>query len=332
MNMKQIWVKVIPWKKKLVTTALENGADALILAEGDSEKAKKLGRISTVAPDGDLKWGEDVVEVTIRGPEDEKEIVRLAQTRKVVAKTTDWTVIPLENLVAQTNNVLVEAANLEEARTALGVLEKGVDGVVINVSEPAELKKILTSLRETGGETPLTIGEVVSIKTLGMGDRVCIDTCTQMGKGEGMLIGNTSQALFLVHAESVENPYVATRPFRVNAGPVHAYVRVPGGKTRYLSELKSGDEALMVNSQGKSGSVVVGRVKIEKRPLVLIEARAEDKIFSAILQNAETIRLTRPDGEPVSIVSLKEGDQVLMAIEAGGRHFGYHIEETITEK
>jgi 3-dehydroquinate synthase II len=330
--MKQIWVKVIPWKKKLVTTALENGADALVLAEGDSEKAKKLGRIPTVAPDGDLKWGEDVVEVTIRGSEDEKEIVRLAQTKKVVAKTTDWTVIPLENLVAQTNNVLVEVANLEEARTALGVLEKGVDGVVINVSEPAELKKILTSLRETGGEAPLTIGEVVSIKTLGMGDRVCIDTCTQMGKGEGMLIGNTSQALFLVHAESVENPYVATRPFRVNAGPVHAYVRVPGGKTRYLSELKSGDEVLMVNSQGKSGPVVVGRVKIEKRPLVLIEARAEGKVFSAILQNAETIRLTRPDGEPVSIVSLKEGDQVLMAIEAGGRHFGYHIEETITEK
>lgn len=330
--MKQIWVKVIPWKKKMVTTALENGAEALVLAEGDSEKAKKLGRIPTVAPDGDLKWGEEVMEVTIRGPEDEKEIVRLAQTKKVVAKTTDWTVIPLENLVAQTNNVLVEVANLEEARTALGVLEKGVDGVVINVSEPAALKKILTSLRETGGETPLTIGEVVFIKTLGMGDRVCIDTCTQMGKGEGMLIGNTSQALFLVHAESVENPYVATRPFRVNAGPVHAYVRVPGGKTRYLSELKSGDEVLMVNSQGQSGPVVVGRVKIEKRPLVLIEARAEGKVFSTILQNAETIRLTRPDGEPVSIVSLKEGDQVLMSIEAGGRHFGYHIEETITEK
>ncbi|MEW6328467.1 MAG: 3-dehydroquinate synthase II [Thermodesulfobacteriota bacterium] len=330
--MKQIWVKVIPWKKKLVTTALENGADALVLAEGDSEKAKKLGRIPTVAPDGDLKWGEDVVEVTIRGSEDEKEIVRLAQTKKVVATTTDWTVIPLENIVAQTNNVLVETSNLEDAKTALGVLEKGVDGVVINVPEPAELKKILTSLRETGGETPLTIGEVVSIKTLGMGDRVCIDTCTQMGKGEGMLIGNTSQALFLVHAESVENPYVATRPFRVNAGPVHAYVRVPGGKTRYLSELKSGDEVLMVNSQGKSMPVVVGRVKIEKRPLVLIEARTEGKVFSTILQNAETIRLTRPDGEPVSIVSLKEGDQVLMSIEAGGRHFGYHIEETITEK
>lgn len=330
--MKQIWVKVIPWKKKLVTTALESGADALVLAQGDSEKVKKLGRITTVAPEGDLKWGEDVVEVTIHGPEDEKEIVRLAQAKKVVVKTTDWTIIPLENLVAQTDNILVETSSLEEARTALGILEKGVDGVVINVSEPVALKKILTSLKETAGEIPLTTGEIVSIKILGLGDRVCIDTCTHMGPGEGMLIGNTSQALFLVHSESIESPYVATRPFRVNAGPVHAYVRVPGGKTRYLSELKSGDEVIMVNTSGKAVPVVVGRVKIERRPLILIEARAEGRVFSTILQNAETIRLTRPNGEPVSVVSLEKGDQVLMSLEAGGRHFGYHIEETITEK
>ena len=67
-----------------------------------------------------------------------------------------------------------------------------------------------------------------------MGDRVCVDTCTVMGTGEGCLVGNSSQALFLVHAESIENPYVSPRPFRVNAGPVHAYIMAPGGKTRYL--------------------------------------------------------------------------------------------------
>ncbi len=330
--MKQIWVRVVPWKKKLVTTALENGADALVLAAGDSDKAKKLGRITTVAPDGDLRLGEDVAEVTIKGPEDEREIVRLAQTRKVMVRTTDWTVIPLENIVAQAGNIWVEASNLEEARTAFGVLEKGVDGVVITVDDPVELKKMLTALKAAGGDIDLKTAEVLSVKTLGMGDRVCIDTCTQMGKGEGMLIGNTSQALFLVHSESVENPYVATRPFRVNAGPVHAYVRVSGGKTRYLSELKSGDEVLVVSFQGKISPAVVGRVKIEKRPLILVEARVEDRSFSTILQNAETIRLTAPNGEPVSVVSLKEGDQVLMAVEAGGRHFGYKVEETITEK
>jgi 3-dehydroquinate synthase II len=31
-------------------------------------------------------------------------------------------------------------------------------------------------------------------------------------------------------------------------------------------------------------------------------------------------------------VTLKKGDEVLVAIEEGGRHFGHKIEETITEK
>jgi len=51
-----------------------------------------------------------------------------------------------------------------------------------------------------------------------------------------------------------------------------------------------------------------------------------------VLQNAETIRLTRPDGTPISVVELKEGDEVLGYIESEGRHFGMKVEETIIEK
>jgi len=147
-----------------------------------------------------------------------------------------------------------------------------------------------------------------------------------------MLIGNSSSGLFLVHSESVKNPYVAPRPFRVNAGPVHAYVKVPGGKTRYLSELKSGDEVTVINHKGNSQRSVIGRTKIEKRPLMLIEAECGGKVISTILQNAETIRLTQPNGKPVSVVELKKGSKVLAFLEEAGRHFGMKIEETITEK
>jgi 3-dehydroquinate synthase II len=165
-----------------------------------------------------------------------------------------------------------------------------------------------------------------------MGDRVCVDTCTNMGIGEGMLIGNSSSGMFLVHSESPENPYVEPRPFRVNAGPVHAYVSVPGGKTRYLSELKAGDEISIINYQGKSMRAVVGRIKVERRPLMLIEAETGGKIISTILQNAETIRLTQPDGTPLSVVELKKGSEVLVYLEDAGRHFGIKIMETIVEK
>jgi len=77
---------------------------------------------------------------------------------------------------------------------------------------------------------------------------------------------------------------------------------------------------------------VVGRLKIEKRPLILISAQVGDRSATVILQNAETVRLTDPEGNPVSVVNLQPGDKILVAIEASGRHFGIKIDETITEK
>lgn len=55
-------------------------------------------------------------------------------------------------------------------------------------------------------------------------------------------------------------------------GPVHSYAAAPGGKTAYLSELQSGRKVLVVDSQGRTRNALVGRVKIESRPLVFIEA------------------------------------------------------------
>ena len=54
--------------------------------------------------------------------------------------------------------------------------------------------------------------------------------------------------------------------------PVHAYVAVPGGKTCYLSELKAGKEVILVDQKGHQRTAIVGRVQIETRPLILVEA------------------------------------------------------------
>lgn len=330
--MKKLWVKIDPWDKKLVTTALESGADAVWVEPGKAAEVKALGLITVVAEDGDLVPGRQVAEVTVTSTEDEAEVIRLARQGPVLVRTPDWTIIPLENLVAQSDNILVEVASADEARTALGVLEKGVDGVVVASRDPSVIKAVARLVKEASPPVPLTVARISGLKPLGMGDRVCVDTCSNLGLGEGMLVGNSSGGLFLVHAESLENPYVAPRPFRVNAGPVHAYIRVTGGKTRYLGELKAGDEVLVVRHDGSTRPAVVGRVKVESRPLMLVTAEADGKEFSTILQNAETIRLTRPGGEAVSIVALKPGDEVLAALEEVGRHFGHKVQETITEK
>lgn len=330
--MKQLWVKVDPYKKKLVTTALESGADAVWVPAGRAAEVKALGLIQVVAPDGDLIPGKDVQEVTITSHDQEDEVVRLAKSGPVVVHTPDWTVIPLENLVARCDNLFVEVSDQDAARTSLGVLEKGVDGLVVVSPDPSVVKAIARLVKEASPSVPLEVARITQLLPLGMGDRVCVDTCSNLGLGEGMLVGNASGALFLVHAESLENPYVAPRPFRVNAGPVHAYIRVPGNRTRYLGELAAGDEVLVVGHDGRTRSAVVGRAKVESRPLMLVVAEAGGREITTILQNAETIRLTKPDGEAASIVSLKPGDEVLVALEAGARHFGHKIQESIVEK
>jgi 3-dehydroquinate synthase II len=158
-----------------------------------------------------------------------------------------------------------------------------------------------------------------------------------MAPGDGMLVGNSSGAFLLVHSETIPSPYVATRPFRVNAGALHAYLLVPGGRTQYLSDLRSGDPVLIVNSQGKTQEAYVGRCKVERRPLLLVCAEVGDeesgkREVGLVLQNAETVRLTTPDGGALSVAAAKPGDEVLAHLTEGGRHFGMKVQETLTER
>jgi 3-dehydroquinate synthase II len=330
--MKKIWVKAIPWNKEIAMAALECGADALWIPPGMGQEVRKMGIIPTVSEDGDLILGRDVVVKEIREKKDEEEILALSLSKKIVVRCGDWMIIPLENLLSKTNNLFVEINDLREGQTALGILEKGVDGVVVDNPDPNAVRHMIHALKRRNEKIELLRAKIKRIEPLGMGDRVCVDTCSSMESGEGMLVGNSSQALFLVHSESVENPFVNARPFRVNAGPVHAYIRLANGETKYLSEIKSGDQVLVVSFEGTSYPAVVGRAKVERRPLVLVEAEENGQTVSIILQNAETIRLTAPSGEAVSLVDLKEGSEILIYREDAGRHFGVKTDETITEK
>ncbi len=321
-------------KKNLVTAALESGVSALLLEEGGSNKVKKLAKVKTIAPDGDYKLGNEYVIVEIKGKDDEEKAASLLKMgKKVIVKTTDWTIIPLENLLAQGDEVYAWVRNAEEAKTALTILEKGTKGVVLDTDSVNEIKKTGEVIRTSGEKVKLSKAKVTKVKPIGMCDRVCIDTCSNMTRGEGALVGNSSAGMFLVHAETESNPYVAARPFRVNAGAVHMYVRLPNGKTKYLSEIESGDEVMIYNYKGEGRIAYVGRAKVERRPMLLIEAVTDDgKKVAGILQNAETIRLTSPEGKPISVVELKEGDEVLAYTEEPGRHFGMKVKESIVEK
>ncbi|MDD1673348.1 MAG: 3-dehydroquinate synthase II [Methanomicrobiales archaeon] len=328
--MKEFWVDIRPWKKALATAAIESGADAVVVEKAGS--IRELGRVCTVAPDGDLILGKDVVEVQIADKAGEQAAVEKAKHGLVIVSTTDWTVIPLENLVAQSDHIIALVHTKEEAELALSALEKGVHGILLRTGDPGLVREIAKMLKNMAEQVSLRPFTVIAVRPVGMGDRVCVDTCSILSEGQGLLVGDTSAGFLLIHAETLVNPYVAPRPFRINAGGAHAYLLMPSGKTSYLSELHSGDHVLIVDEKGDGTQAIVGRVKIERRPLIRVEAETERTRVSLILQNAETIRLIRPDGTAVSVVELKEGDQVLGLATESGRHFGMAIHETIIEK
>ena len=376
MQNKFAWIMTpgLPWddRKEMITTALESGI-AYVLDLEYSQKIRKLGNVNIISNevdadiylvgiggegDGSIDLSENLADskdlaaakkakndgktvcayIKITDKLHEQLAVKLGPiVDYIILIGTDWTVIPLENIIADLQKVDVEiiaaVADRDGAKLALETLEHGTDGVIFEANDFAQIKEIAEEVDNASRvKYELKVATITNVKPLGSGDRVCVDTTDMMQPGEGMLIGSYSKSMFLVHSESLESEYVASRPFRVNAGPVQAYVMVPGNKTRYLSELVAGDEVLIVNTEGETRTAYVGRSKIERRPLILIEAEYEGKTIRTLLQNAETIRIVDADNNPLSVADAKPGDKVKVYIEKSARHFGIAIDETIIEQ
>ena len=376
MQNKFAWIVTpdLPWdeRKEMITTALESGINYVVDLEY-SDKIRKLGNVNIVSNkadadiyivgfngegDGSINLSEnladskDLADAKKAKSEGKKVCAYIKITDKlheqlavklgpivdyIILVGTDWTVIPLENIIADLQKVDVEiiaaVADKDGAKLALETLEHGADGVVFEANDFALIKEIAQEVDNASRtKYELKTATLTNVKPLGSGDRVCVDTTDMMKPGEGMLIGSYSKSMFLVHSESLESEYVASRPFRVNAGPVQAYVMVPGNKTRYLSELVAGDEVLIVNTEGETRTAYVGRSKIERRPLILIEAEYKGNTIRTLLQNAETIRIVDAENNPLSVADAKPGDKVKVYIEKSARHFGIAIDETIIEQ
>jgi len=277
------------------------------------------------------------LEVTIS---DQKDLDRISQALDMrpdylLINCPNWKIIPLENLIAETrgrSKLLARTTSFDESRIALSTLELGADGIALASHDISEILKTRDLVLGDSEEIVLSTARVTSVKPIGTGARVCVDTTEILEPGEGLLTGSSSQALFLVEGEVHPNPHVNSRPFRVNAGPVSSYVLTANGKTRYLSELSAGEKVLLVDRTGRSRSVDIARVKIERRPMILVETNIGNRKLTTIVQNAETVRLVTGDGSK-SVSEIKPGDQVLVRFEEGGRHLGTKVaDEMIIEK
>lgn len=254
-----------------------------------------------------------------------------------VVQFKDPTKIPLEIVIAAADRspgqLICRAEDLEEAKVIIDVLEKGSEGVLFAPRDAGEVFQLVELLRVRTPDLNLTTLTVESIEHLGLGDRVCIDTCTHFEKDEGMLIGSYAHGFILCVSETHPLPYMPTRPFRVNAGALHSYVFGQDNRTNYLSELKAGSAVLAVGADGRTRRIVVGRIKLESRPLLSIKAVSPEGVeVNLIVQDDWHVRVLGPGAAVLNVTELKKGDQVLGHVATDKRHVGWPVGEFCVEK
>lgn len=248
----------------------------------------------------------------------------------------DPTKIPLEIVLAAAESadgkLVTAVADLEEAAIVFDVLERGSDGILYGPHGADEVFALARLLEATTPQLELTTLTVEGIRHVGLGDRVCVDTCSHFDEDEGILVGSYSSGFVLCCSETHPLPYMPTRPFRVNAGALHSYTLGPDNRTHYLSEVGSGSTLLAVGADGRTRRVVVGRAKLESRPLLEIRAHAEDgRLVGLTVQDDWHVRVLGPGGKVLNVTELRTGDELLGYLARDQRHVGLPIGEFCKE-
>ncbi len=284
----------------------------------------------------------DVSEVQIDDESGQQEAYSLiGMVPWLLVRCSNWKMVPLENLVAASRGTGTRIAvaiekeiELVGAAFALGA---GVDAVLVPSSLIAPASKLSEEkpeieVSQRHSESLVTGAEVISIDAAGVGERVCVDLTRRLKLGQGMVLGSNSGMLCLVHGETISSEFVPTRPFRVNAGAIHSYALMSDGKTKYLSELNSGDEVAIASEEGIYEKATIGRLKIEHRPLLLIRYSAFDSEGQIVVQQAETVRLVSSKEEVKSVTDLEPGDRISVIIDNRARHIGIAVDGEVVEK
>ena len=178
----------------------------------------------------------------------------------------------------------------------------------------------------------LAFGEVVGIEQIGEGMRVCLDLADMLDPAEGVCVGDSGHGFLLVLSESQVSATYPARPFRINCGAIHQYLVIGSEQTCYLSELHSEMSVRVVHATtGAVRTVPVGRIKMEKRPLLRVILNYREQRISATLQAADSVRLQTKAGGAMDVQHLQQGAHVRLLADRPGRHLGQRIEEQIYE-
>ena len=234
--MKELWIELdqaaSPQEREnLLSLAYEN-ADVILENEKASNRTGKLN-IAFLTDLNERKIAQQknqgkkaAIRISIKGKEYENAAAKSAElgVDSIIINCLDWRVIPLENLIAKAHGgrtkLIAEVTTAEDAKVVLEALELGTDGVLLKSSNPDEIAKTVKVVKGQMPKVTLITAKILSIKPIGTGARVCVDTIDLMIPGEGMLVGCQSAGFFLVEGEVNENPYSGFPFCRRRAGPL----------------------------------------------------------------------------------------------------------------
>ncbi|MGI0132507.1 MAG: 3-dehydroquinate synthase II [Thermoplasmata archaeon] len=328
-------------RSEIVRSALAQGIQRFLIPIGDPDPPHEA---RDVYMDEGSRWrrvrgeGPSLVEVRdVRDVADLERAITLGSTAPAIAlRWSGDRVIPLESVVAALHGrsaIWSLARDLDHVVTALGALEHGADHVVVDVTHAPEVARLIEMVdRSTDALLAWETVEVRRKESADLGDRVIVDMTSVLRPEEGLLVGSSAAFLFHLASEAVGSAFSRPRAFRVNAGAPHSYVLLADGTTRYLAELAPGDAVAVVVPGAPLRAARVGRLKIERRPLVLIEVDRDGRRPTVFVQDAETVRFSLPGGDRAAVTDLSVGQKVVGVALPAGRHLGAPIDESIEER
>jgi len=267
----------------------------------------------------------------------------------------DWKMIPAENLIVAAKSTGTRLAFVvQDEKDVVGLvraLELGVDALcvqpdvsfwndVIKARQERNQSQSASDSTQPEMEPQVVLGKCYrSEKSAVVADRVCVDLVQALSPLEGCWVGSSAKILALILSEAATSSLVPSRPFRVNAGPVHSYILMGDGKTtKYLCELEAGDEVVVYDSKTDSSrSIAIGRLKVEVRPCLMVNLANDNGDKSQVfLQQAETVRLGQGGESFIRVTELssnpEESVPILLRCSVSGTHIGKAYTGKVVEK
>jgi hypothetical protein len=143
---------------------------------------------------------------------------------------------------------------------------------------------------------------------VGLGECVEIHLRSALRQGEGVLVGASPSALFLLQQGDARSRVVS-------AGSPASYIAMEGGMTMRLAHVECDQRVVAVDPSGHARTIAVRHAITQPQPLVLVEATSCGHRHSVILHHSQSLSWGS-DTKSLCVKSLKLGNRALLRLRS----------------